>query len=189
MIMKPAVIIVDMVEDNYEDRSMEREEEKIVTPVRDFLKTCRSRGIPIIFACDSFLEGDFIFEGRMKPHAIRGTAGARVLDDLEVQPTDTFLPKRRFSAFYKTDLDQTLRLWNIDTIAVGGIATHFCVLATAFDGVCHDFHAVILEDLCASYKRETHENTLEAYRYTPIHPLLSVASSTEFLDALDGGGR
>lgn len=176
-----------MVEDNYSDRSKEREEEKIVEPVRDFLKRCRLRGIPVIFACDSFLQGDFIFEGRMKPHAIRGTEGARVLDDLEAHPTDTVLPKRRFSAFFKTDLDQTLRMWDVDTVAVGGIATHFCVLATAFDAVCHDFRSIILEDLCASYKRETHENALNTYRYTPIHPLLSVATSSEFWEGFDDG--
>lgn len=120
----------------------------------------------------------------MKPHAIRGTAGARVLDDLEPQPGDTVLPKRRFSAFFKTDLDQTLRTWHIDTVAVGGITTHVCVLATVFDAICHDFRAVILEDLCASHKRETHENTLNAYRHSPIRPLLSVITSAEFLEDL-----
>jgi nicotinamidase/pyrazinamidase len=183
--VKPVVVIIDMLEDNYGDRSnKEREEEKIVRPVRDFLTVCRSLSIPVIFACDSFLEGDFIFKGRMKPHAIRGTDGARVLDDLEPQMSDTVLPKRRFSAFFKTDLDQTLRTWGVDTVAVGGIATHFCVLATAFDAVCHDFHAIILEDLCASYKRDIHENTLNAYRYSPIHPLLSVAISSEFMAQL-----
>lgn len=185
--MKPVVVIVDMLEDNYGDRSnKEREEERIVRPVRDFLKVCRGLSVPVIFACDSFLEGDFIFEGRMKPHAIRGTAGARVLDDLEPQPSDTVLPKRRFSAFFKTDLDQTLHTWNIDTVAVGGIATHFCVLATAFDAVCHDFRSVILEDLCAAYKKEVHDNTLNAYRYSPIHPLLTVSTSSEFTAQLRG---
>lgn len=183
--MKPAVVIVDMLEDNYGDRSnREREEERIVRPVREFLKVCRSLSVPVVFACDSFLEGDSIFEGRMKPHAIRGTPGARVLDDLESEPSDTVLPKRRFSAFFKTDLDQTLRTWKIDTVAVGGIATHFCVLATAFDAVCHDFRSVILEDLCAAYKKEVHENVLNAYRYSPIHPLLSIATSSEFIKRL-----
>ncbi|OPY69976.1 MAG: Peroxyureidoacrylate/ureidoacrylate amidohydrolase RutB [Syntrophorhabdaceae bacterium PtaU1.Bin034] len=190
--MKPAVVIVDMLEDNYGDRSdKKREEERIVRPVRDFLRVCRSLSVPVIFACDSFLEGDFIFGGRMKPHAIRGTAGARVLDDLEPQPSDIVLPKRRFSAFFKTDLDQTLRTWNIDTVAVGGIATYFCVLATAFDAVCHDFHTVILEDLCAAYKKEIHDNALSAYRHSAIHPLLRVATSSEFIGQLRGvpGGQ
>ncbi len=183
--MKPAVVIVDMLEDNYGDRSdKERERERIVIPVRDFLKTCRRISIPIVFACDSFLEGDFIFGGRMKPHAIRGTGGAQVLRDLEPQPSDMFLPKRRFSAFFKTDLDQTLRMWGVDTVAVGGIVTHFCVLATAFDAVCHDFHAIILEDLCAAFTKEMHENTLNSYRHSPLHPLLSVETSPEFLARL-----
>ncbi len=185
--MKPAIIIVDMLEDNYGDRSdKDREEERIVPNVRDFLKTCRGCSIPIIFACDSYLEGDFIFGGRMKPHAIRGSVGARVLDDLEPQQVDTVLPKRRFSAFFKTDLDQTLRTWHIDTVAVCGITTHFCVLATAFDAICHDFHTVILEDLCASHKREIHENTLNAYRRSPIRPLLRVMTSSEFLEDFRG---
>jgi hypothetical protein len=40
--VKPAAIIADMLEDNYEDRSnKEREEERIVPRARDFLKTCR----------------------------------------------------------------------------------------------------------------------------------------------------
>ena len=181
--MKPALIIVDMLEDNYGDRTnKDREEERIVPLVRDFLKTCRGISVPVIFACDSFLEGDFLFGGRMKPHAIRGTEGARVLHDLEPQSGDTILPKRRFSAFFKTDLDQTLRTWHVDTVAVGGITTHFCVLATAFDAICHDFRTVILEDLCAAHKREIHENTLNAYRRSAIHPLLTVATSSEFLE-------
>jgi nicotinamidase/pyrazinamidase len=187
-VVKPAVVIIDMLEDNYGDRSnREREEERIVRPVRDLLRVCRRLSVPVIFACDSFLEGDFIFGGRMKPHAIRGTPEARVLDDLEPETSDTVLPKRRFSAFFKTDLDQTLRTWNIDTVAVGGIATHFCVLATAFDAVCHDFHSVILEDPCAAYQKEIHGNTLNAYRYSPIHPLLGVATSSEFIARVPAG--
>jgi nicotinamidase/pyrazinamidase len=181
--MKPAVIIVDMLEDNYgKERNPEAEQERIVVPVRDFLKTCRGLGVPVIFACDSFLKDDFIFKGRMKPHAIRGTTGAAVLADLEPQPEDIVLPKRRFSGFFKTDLDQTLRTIGVDTVVVGGINTHFCVLATAFDAVCHDFHTIILEDLSAAFKREIHENTLDAYRHSAIYPLLRVMTSGNFID-------
>ncbi|MBA4416306.1 MAG: cysteine hydrolase [Syntrophus sp. (in: bacteria)] len=186
--MKPAIIIVDMLEGNYrKDRKKgEKEEEKIIAPVRDFLKTCRGLSIPVIFACDSFLEKDFIFNGRMKPHAIRGTDGTRPLSDLEPQKSDIILEKRRFSAFFKTDLDQTLRTMNVDTVAIGGVNTHFCVLATAFDAVCHDFYAIILEDLSAAYKKEIHQNFLDAYRNSAIYPIFRVARSDEFLKAIKG---
>jgi nicotinamidase/pyrazinamidase len=180
--VNPAVIIVDMLEGNLGlERTGKREEEKIITPVADFLKECRNLSIPVVFACDSFLQNDFIFQGRMKPHAIRGTNGTRPIPDLEQQPSDIILEKRRFSAFFKTDLDQTLRTMNVDTVAVGGINTHFCVLATAFDSVCHDFTTIILEDMSAAYKREIHEAFVDAYRFSAIYPIFRVSKSHEFL--------
>jgi nicotinamidase/pyrazinamidase len=180
--VKPAVIVVDMLEDNYaRKRDQGREEVKIIVPVRDFLVRCRAACIPVIFACDSFLEEDFIFKGRMKAHALRGTPGASVLADLQPEPPDIILPKRRFSAFFKTDLDQTLRTLHVDTVVVAGINTHFCVLATAFDAVCHDFFTIILEDLSACYKREIHDNFIDAYRKSAIFPIFRVATSDDFL--------
>lgn len=186
--MKPAIIIIDMLEGNYEKPLKGiKEEEKIVPLVRDFLKTARTLGIPVIFACDSFMENDFIFNGRMKPHAIRGTEGTKPLSDLEPSPSDIILEKRRFSAFFKTDLDQTLRTLGVDTIAVGGINTHFCVIATALDAVCHDFSTIILEDLSAAFKREIHDNFLNAYRNSAIYPILRVMGSADLIDELNTG--
>lgn len=180
--MNPAVIIVDMLEGNLgKERTGKREEEKIIKPAAAFLKECRTLSIPIIFACDSFLQDDFIFQGRMKPHAIRGTDGTRPIPDLEPQTADIILEKRRFSAFFKTDLDQTLRTLHVDTVAIGGINTHFCVLATAFDAVCNDFSTIILEDLSAAYKREIHQSFVDAYRYSAIYPIFRVMKSHEFM--------
>jgi nicotinamidase-related amidase len=180
--LNPAVIIVDMLEGNLgSERTGKREEEKIIAPVADFLKECRILSIPVIFACDSFLQDDFIFQGRMKPHAIRGTSGTRPIPDLEPQPSDIILEKRRFSAFFKTDLDQTLRTLHVDTVAIGGINTHFCVLATAFDAVCHDFTTIILEDMSAAYKREIHQAFVDVYRFSAIYPIFRVSKAHEFL--------
>jgi len=183
--MKPAVIIVDMLEDTYgKEEGAPVELAGIVAPVRAFLKRCRALSVPVVFACDSFLEGDFIFKGRMKPHSIRGTAGAQPAVGLEPEPADIMLPKRRFSAFFKTDLDQTLRTMRIDTVAVAGINTHFCVIATALDAICHDFYTILLEDLSAAYKPEIHAAFMYAYRKSAIYPLLRVATGDEFLNTL-----
>ena len=181
--MRPAIIIVDMLDGNYgKPLGKEKEEEKIVPVVRDLLKRARGQNIPVIFACDSFLEQDFIFRGRMKPHAIRGTSGTRPLKELEVEDSDIILDKRRFSAFFKTDLDQTLRTFGVDTVAIGGLNTHFCVLATAFDSVCNDFSTVILEDASAAFKKEIHDNFLAAYRNSAIYPIFRVMTSDDFMN-------
>jgi nicotinamidase/pyrazinamidase len=186
--VKPAIIIVDMLEDSFrEPRKREREEEKIVQPTKTFLEKCRVLSIPVIFANDSFLKEDFLFRGKLKPYAIRGTAGGQVLHDLAPEAGDVILPKRRFSAFFKTDLDQTLRTYDVDTVAIGGINTHVCVIATALDAICHDFYTVLLEDLCAAAKREHHESTLNNHRRSTLYPLFRVMASQEFLAEYEHG--
>jgi len=183
--MKPAIIVVDMLQDNFREEahlSITTEASRIVPIIKKLLDHGRRRAWPIIFACDSFLEGDFIFRGRMKPHSLRGTKGARVIEDLNPLATDMVVEKRRFSAFFKTDLDQTLRTLGVDTVVVAGISTHVCVLMTAMDALSHDFHSVIIDDCCAAHKREVHRAVLELYRNFALYPLLRILSLEEFLE-------
>jgi nicotinamidase-related amidase len=115
-----------MIKDNVNTQGhgmMDREANKIIPSIMQLTKVFRQYGGHVVFACDSFMEGDFIFRGRMPPHAIRGTGGDQPILELEMQPSDLFLPKRRMSAFYKTDLDQTLRTWGVDTVAVCAIVS------------------------------------------------------------------
>ena len=117
----------------------------------------------------------------MKVHALRGTQGAEVIDDLKPEPKDIILPKRRFSAFFKTDLDQTLRMLGVDTIVVTGITTEVCVLMTVMDGLSHDFSVILLEDCSASRKKEFHQGCLSLYRDFALYPLLRIMTLDEFL--------
>jgi nicotinamidase-related amidase len=185
--MKPALIVVDMLKDNLKESSRNPyfEAGRVIIPnLQKLLGEGRKRKFPIVFACDSFLEGDFIFKGRMKVHSLRGTKGAEVLDELKPEPTDIILPKRRFSAFYKTDLDQTLRVLGVDTIVVTGVTTEVCVLMTVMDGLSHDFSAVLLEDCCASRNKEFHQGCLNLYRDFALYPLLRIMTLDEFLREL-----
>jgi len=185
--VRPAVIIVDMLEDTCAEGAglaITPHARAILPTIRTLLDDARRRGLPVVLACDSFLEKDFIFRGRMGPHSIRGTPGAEVVGDLAPKPTDVVLPKRRFSAFFKTDLDQTLRTLGCDTIAVGGISTNVCVLSTVLDGLSHDFEVVWLTDCCAAHKRDVHEGTLALFHGFPLEPLLRLQTSAEFLGAL-----
>ena len=186
-LMKPAIIVVDMVKDNIKEGSrhpITLEARSILPNLQRLLEESRKRGFPVIFACDSFLKEDFIFQGKMKIHSLRGTKGSEVVDDLKPEPTDIVLPKRRFSAFFKTDLDQTLRMLGIDTIIVTGITVEVCVLMTVMDGLSHDFSAILLEDCTASKNREMHQSCLNLYRDFALYPLLRVMTLEEFLKAV-----
>ena len=180
--MRPAVVIVDMLEDTCAaDRrlAITPHARALIPRLNELTATARSTGVPVVFACDSFMPGDFIFRGKMGPHSLRGTPGARVVSDLDVLDSDLVLPKRRFSAFFKTDLDQTLRTWGCDTIIVGGIATNVCVLTTVLDGLAHDFEVIWLTDGSAAHRPDVHEATLGLYRSFPLEPLLRMMTVAE----------
>ena len=181
--MSYAFIVVDMLVGSFTnpDAPLSQKAKKIIPVIQHVLTVARSHGAPVVYACDSFLRGDFIFKGRMKEHAIRGTEEVRVIPELEPQPGDTLLEKRRFSAFFKTDLDQTLRLWSVDAVAIMGVTTHVCVLTTALDAIANDFACIIIENGCCSHKEEIHQGVLNAYRYSALYPLLRVLPAEEAL--------
>ena len=174
--MKAAIIIVDMLEDARRPFALQ-----IVPAVNRLTQWGRKHSVPVIFAMDSFLPGDFIFRGKMKEHCVRGTRGAEVMGELEQKDQDIYLPKRRFSAFYKTDLDQTLRLYQVDTVAITGINTHWCVLNTAFDALANDFRTFILTNCCASNHAEYHAATVNTYQRNALYPLFQVIESETFI--------
>lgn len=182
--MRPAMVIVDMIKDNVgteKHHRVSREAREIIPQLQRFIDFSREAGIPIIYANDSFLRGDFIFQGRLSEHAIRGTEGTRVIDEIAPKDGDYVMEKLRFSAFFRTDLDQVLRRKGIDTVLVAGISTVWCVLLTAADAVANDFSTIILEDLTACHDKEIKRQVMDVYRNFALYPLFRIASSDSFL--------
>ena len=179
---KPVLIIIDMVKDNFDESRklpITPLARKTIAPLNQLSSLFRKQKWPVVFATDAFHREDFIFKGRMHPHSLAGTPGAEVIDELDRNDDDLWLPKPRFSAFFQTDLAIWLRERGVTLCAVGGISTHFCVLTTVMDAVCNDFKAVLLEDCSAAYSKEVHQQTLNCYRRNPLYPLLRVAGSLE----------
>ena len=185
----PALLIIDMVKDNFiESRNLPITPfaRAAIEPLNKLIEVFREQKWPIVFSTDAFHEDDFIFKGRMQPHSLSGTEGAKVVDALDMQDDDLWLPKPRFSAFFNTGLANWLRERGVSLCAVGGVATHFCVLTTVLDAICHDFKSVLLEDCSAASSKQLHEQTLGSYRHNPLYPLLRVAKSTDLIGELLG---
>jgi nicotinamidase/pyrazinamidase len=183
----PALLIIDMVKDYFDPRrnlKITPFARAIVDPIKRVATTFRESGWPVIFSTDAYKEDDFIFTGKMKPESLAGTEGAKVIDELEKQGSDLWLPKPRFSAFFQTGLERYLREREVTLCAVAGVATPFCVLTTALDAICHDFKSVIVADCSAALSERIHNDTLDLYRQTVLHPLLRVSSSSELLSDL-----
>jgi nicotinamidase-related amidase len=185
---KPALLIIDMVKDNFDESRklpITPFAKKIIAPINGLIEKFRQQNWPVVFSTDAFQQDDFIFEGRMQPHSLAGTRGAEVVDGLDMRDQDYWLPKPRFSAFFNTGLENWLRERQVNLCAVGGISTHFCVLTTVMDAICHDFKAVLLEDCSAAPSESLHEQTLNSYRKNPLYPLFKVMKSTELIAELE----
>jgi len=184
---RPALIIIDMVKDNFDERRnlpITPFARKIISPINSLIRVFRERKFPIVFATDAFHNGHFFFSGRMKPHSLAGTAGAEVVEELDRREEDYWMPKSSMSAFFKTGLEGWLRDRHVTLCAVCGIATNFCVLTSAFDALASDFRAVLVEDCSAAASEKIHAATCEVYRKNPLHPLLRVMASDEIIDEL-----
>ncbi|MDR3568811.1 MAG: cysteine hydrolase [Syntrophobacteraceae bacterium] len=179
---KPALLIIDMVRETFDDSNkypITPLARKIIDPLNNLIAVFRSQNWPVVFSTDAFKKEDFIFTGKMKPHCLAGTEGAKVAEELDMRPGDLWLPKPKFSAFFETDLAERLRRSSVSLCAVAGIATNFCVLSTVLDAIAYDFRAVLLEDCTAAFSEEIHTRTADNYRRNPLYPLLRVATSTE----------
>jgi ureidoacrylate peracid hydrolase len=76
----------------------------------------------------------------------RGGWDYALVDALQPQPGDIVIPKPRYSAFYNTNLDSTLRARSIRTLVFTGIATNVCVESTLRDGFFLEYFGVVLHD-------------------------------------------
>lgn len=84
--------------------------------------------------------------------------------DVRPMPGDIVVSKHRYDAFQGTDLDLILRSHGIRTLLMTGVVTNVCVETTARAGFVRDYYIAMVDDGCAAYVREDHEQTMRNIR-------------------------
>ena len=69
-----------------------------------------------------------------------------LIDALRPRPGDIVIPKTRYSGFFNSTLDSSLRARGIRNLVFTGIATNVCVESTLRDAFHLEYFAVMLED-------------------------------------------
>ena len=157
--MRPAVVIVDMLDDFVTGALANPRSERIIAPIAELAAGARERGWPVVYSNDAHLPGDF--EERVwGPHALAGSAGARVIRALAPQAGDLELPKRVYSGFHETGLDAYLRQHDVDTVVLVGQHTNICIRHTAADALYRGYRIVVPPDGVEAFTREDHESGL-----------------------------
>ena len=78
---------------------------------------------------------------------------------------DYLIQKRRYSAFYGTDLEILLRGLKVDTLILTGGLTDVCVHYTFVDAHQGDYFCRVIEDCVAGSSIEAHDAALRAMEY------------------------
>ena len=158
---RPALLAVDMVNDFVTGVFGNPRSQAMAPRLAQLLAGCRADGIPVIYCSDSHLEGVDVELTVHPNHALRGTWGAEIVPDLAPEPTDYTLTKRRYSAFFGTELEPLLRELSIDTVILTGVATNGCVRHTAADAFFHGFKVIVVSDCVESRDDESQRLGIE----------------------------
>jgi nicotinamidase/pyrazinamidase len=103
-------------------------------------------------------------------HCVAGSEGAELHPDLDRGLVDEVFDKGRDSAAYSGFearsaagklLGERLREAGVEELDVAGIATDYCVRATALDGLKEGFRVRVIEDLCAGVAADTSAKALK----------------------------
>lgn len=160
-----ALLIIDMIRD-FTDREglvYYPENRNVLPKIREVEDYCRDRGCLIIFAqhCYRANKYDKNLE-TMRENCIEGSGGEEIDEMLFVdEKKDYVLKKRRYSAFFGTDLDLILREHNIKNLIIVGTKTNCCIRATVTDAYYLNYNVIVLSDCVATNSEIVNQVHLE----------------------------
>jgi nicotinamidase-related amidase len=160
-----ALLIIDMLNDFVLDGAPLKvpKIERIIKPIKKEIEKARNEGYQVIYICDSHEENDREFE-LFPPHAVKGTEGSKIIEDLKPEGTDIIVRKSTFSGFFNTDLDEILRKLNVQKLIVTGDVTNICILYTVADAVMRGYRVDVVKNAVAGLNRRDHKYALRQMR-------------------------
>ncbi|QQR64501.1 cysteine hydrolase [Candidatus Kaiserbacteria bacterium] len=163
--MKPALLIIDLQKDFFESVELNAIQSDLVPKINILSGIIREHGVPIIWVRQEMKpDGSDAFIGDRKlgkRFVVAGTEGSKLLDGLDHQTYDLEIIKRRYSPFYKTNLDEMLQALGIDTLIISGINTHACVRMAVIDAYQRDYEVILALDCINSWDEEHHVVTIK----------------------------
>jgi nicotinamidase-related amidase len=105
-------------------------------------------------------------DGTEDVHCLEGDAGTPVaFEEMGRIPSDYFIHKRRYSAFYGTELEILLKGLKAQTLILIGGLTDVCVHYTFADGHQGDYHCRVVGDCVGGSSLAAHQASLNAMEY------------------------
>lgn len=146
-ITRSALVIIDMVNDFVRPKGALHVPgaEGCAPAIASLRKAFHAGGGLVLFLCDAHDPQDPEFES-WPDHSVRGTEGAQVITELAPESGDIVIPKCCIDTFKQPEFPELLACRKIETLIVTGVATEYCVLATALGGRRHGYDVTVVED-------------------------------------------
>jgi len=157
------LLVIDVLND-FLSRWEPAKADRLVANTNELVGICRAADVPVIWVRQAFRPdlSDAFPEMRDKAISItiEGTWGAEIDARLDRRAADLEVVKKRYSAFFRTDLEETLSSRGVDEVILAGLNTHACIRMAAIDAYQRDLRVVIAADCIGSSDEEHAEVTM-----------------------------
>ncbi len=135
-----ALVVIDMIKDHLAPGSLLEvpRARDVVPALRKRIDEARAAGVPVVYVIDEH-EADDPDLDAWGTHAVKGSGGNDVWDDLAPQSGDRIVKKPSYSAFYESNLTSLLDELKVDTLVLTGCLTEIGIMATATDAMQQGF--------------------------------------------------
>jgi nicotinamidase-related amidase len=165
-----ALLVIDFQADYFSAGPIQIVGSSDVLPkARNVLAAARAAQMPIIHTKEVHRKQMVDFgrelDGAEPVHCLETWLGTDFHPDLFPLDGEFAIAKRRYSAFFATDLDLLLRGLGVKTLVIMGTLTNVCVHYTSVDAHQYDYHFYVIEDCCMGSDWDAHWSALKAMEY------------------------
>jgi nicotinamidase/pyrazinamidase len=171
---KTALIVVDVQRDFCEGGALAAADTlSLLEPLQESIERARRAKVAIIYTKDWHPDDHSSFETKGGPwpvHCVGGSPGAELMPPLDAKEGEVVIHKgvpvrgAGYSGFELTGLENRLKELRVERVGVSGIATEYCVRATALDALGHGFEVTVLTDLIRAVEPGETAKVLEELR-------------------------
>jgi biuret amidohydrolase len=137
----------------------------------------RHSGIPVVFTQErhsrTWVDFGRELDGSEGIHCVEDDPGTDLIPELRPQPDEYLVVKRRYSAFFGTDLAILLRGLGATTLVLCGGLTDVCVHYTFVDAHQSDYYVRVAVDAVFGSSVRAHEAALLAMQYLQASALVN----------------
>jgi nicotinamidase/pyrazinamidase len=187
---KAALIVVDVQRDFCEGGALAAVDTlSLLAPLQKSIEAARRARAAIVFTKDWHPEHHSSFDTHGGPwpvHCAAGSVGAELMPPLHAEEGEVVIHKGAhregagYSGFELTGLEDRLKELQVKRVGVSGIATEYCVRATALDALQHGFEVTVLTDLIRAVRPGEAQRILDELRKAEA----KITTASEWLESL-----